>query len=139
MRIALKILCYAIIPLIVGAIISVLKKSKPKESKNDSVVYLNKFLPIIGVICSAFFLVPAFIALYSDESIWIPICFLIFVLLGVTLIIAYFNCRIYYNEEEFTVKYFIGIKRTFTYDQITGIRKEMHEDYLYMGKHRGQA
>ena len=136
MQIALKILCYAIITLIVGAIISVLKKSKPKESKNECVVYLSKFLPIVGAICSAFFLVPAFITLYSDESIWLLICFFFFVLFVTILIIAYFNCRIYYNEEEFTVKYFIGIKRTFTYDQITGLRKEMHETYLYMGKHR---
>ncbi len=136
MRIALKVLCYAIIPLIVSAVISVLKKSKLEKPKNEGVVYLNKALPVIGAVCSAFFLIPTFITLYSDESIWMPICFLLFVLLGVVLIVAYFNCRIYYNEEEFTVKYFIGITRTFTYDQITGLRKEMHEDYLYMGKHR---
>jgi hypothetical protein len=53
-----------------------------------------------------------------------------------SLIVAYINCRISYDEDGFTAKNFFGIKRYYTYDQITGIKENMHESYLYMGKRR---
>ena len=42
--------------------------------------------------------------------------------LGGDIILGYFNCRVAYREEDFTVRNFWGVKRTYIYDQITGIQ-----------------
>lgn len=57
-------------------------------------------------------------------------------LLGMSLVVAFVNCRISYDEERFVAKSFLGIKREFTYDQVTTIKEGLHEDYIYIGKHR---
>ena len=126
-------LTFALIPLIVSGILSFLRQKKqPKKGK----VYLPKFFIIFGSICSVIFLIPTFICAFSDEPLWITIGFLLFSMLPASLIVAFINCRISYDEDGFTAKNFFGIKRHFTYDQITGIKENMHETYLYMGKHR---
>ena len=61
---------------------------------------------------------------------------LFFSSLGATLIIAFANCRISYDEDGFVAKNFFGVKRKFTYDQVTAIKENMHEDYIYVGKRR---
>ena len=126
-------LTFALIPLIVSGVLAILRRPKKTEKGK---VYLSKALAIVGVICSTFFLIPTLICAFSDEPIWVSIGFLLFTLLGASLIVAYINCRISYDEDGFTAKNFFGIKRRFTYDQITGIKENMHESYLYMGKRR---
>lgn len=136
MHIFLKVLTYSLIPLIVSGVISALSRAKSVKSKKDGTVYLSKALLIIGVIGATASIIPAIITLYSNEKIIVPIGFLAFALLSSTLIVAYINCRIYYDENGFTARNFFGIKRKFTYDEITGIKEDMHEDYLYMGNRK---
>ena len=126
-------LTFALIPLIVSGVLSVLRR--PKRSEKGK-VFLPKFFAILGSICSGIFLIPTFISAFSDEPIWVTIILLVFSMLGASLIVAYINCRISYDEDGFTAKNFFGIKRRFTYDQITGIKRNVHESYLYMGKRK---
>lgn len=126
-------LTFALIPLIVSGVLAVLRQ--PKKAVQGK-VFMPKFFAIIGSVCSGIFLIPTFICAFSDESIWLTIVFLLFSMLGASLIVAFINCRISYDEDGFTAKNFFGIKRRFTYDQITGIKENMHESYLYMGKRR---
>ena len=100
------------------------------------VVYLNKFLAILGTICSAIFLIPAIITLIFDQPLWVPIIFLALASLGASLIIGFINCRISYDEDGFVSKNFLGIKRKFTYDQVTASKENLRESYLYMGERR---
>ena len=107
----------------------------PKKAEKGK-VYLPKSIAMIGAVSAVLFLIPTLITAFSDEPIWIPIAFLCFSLLGASLIVAFINCRIYYDEKSFVSKNFLGIKRRYTYDQITGIRENIHESYLYVGKRK---
>lgn len=108
---------------------------QPRQAKKGT-VYLNELLPILGAICSAVMLIPTIITLFLDEPIWVPILGFALSSLGGSLIVGFINCRIFYDEERFVAKNFWGIRRTFTYDQVTAIKNNLHESYIYMGKCR---
>ncbi len=129
----IRALTFALIPIIVGGVLSFLRRPKKAEQGK---VYLSKSLAIVGIICSAVLLIFAFISILSNDDPGLSVLFLVISLLSSSLIIAYINCRISYDKDGFTAKNFFGIKRRFTYDQITGIKENMHESYLYMGKRR---
>lgn len=129
----IRILTFAIIPIIVNGVFAFLRQ--PKAAENGK-VHLPKFFAILGAVTSFIFLVPAIITAFSDEDVWVPICLLVFSLLGATLIIAFVNCRISYDEDGFVAKTFYGIKRKASYDQVTAIKENMHETYIYIGKRR---
>lgn len=97
-------------------------------------VYLPGVFAWIGAICGGLFLIPTVMILFTDESVWLSFFFLCFSMLGGSLSLAHLNCRITYDKEGFTHKNFLGIKRTYTYDQITGLKEGTHEDILYMGR-----
>lgn len=133
MEYVIRGLTFALIPLIVGGILAALRQ--PKKAERGK-VFMPKFFVIFGSICLAILLIPTFICLFSEDSIWLSAFWVLFSMLPASLIVAYINCRISYDEDGFTAKNFFGIKRRFTYDQITGVKHNMHESYLYMGKHR---
>lgn len=133
MEYIIRALTFALIPIIVNGVFAFLRK--PKEAEKGK-VHLPKFFAILGTITSTLFLVPAIITAFSDEDIWVSVLFLVFSLLGVTLIIAFVNCRISYDEDGFVAKTFVGIKRRVSYDQVTAIKENMHETYIYVGKRR---
>ena len=126
-------LAFLLIPLVVNGIFALLRK--PKEAENGK-VRLSKGLAVIGVICTTFFLVITFILAFSSEPIFAAIFFLGFSLFSSSLIIAFINCRISYDKYGFTVKNFFGVKRDFTYEDVTAIKYNMHETYIYIGKRR---
>lgn len=126
-------LSFLIIPIIVSGVLTFLRQPKKAEKGK---VYLPKFIVILGLITSTIFLIPTLITAFSDGPIWGPIVCFVFSFLGLYLIIAFINCRVSYDEEGFTVKNFWGIKRKYTYDQVTAIKENMHEDYIYIGKRK---
>ena len=56
--------------------------------------------------------------------------------LSFVLILAYCNETVVYNEESFTVKNLFGIKRTFSYGDISGISKKGSDTVLRCGRSR---
>lgn len=132
MKFIIRALTFALIPIIVNGVFTFLRKPKTAE---EGKVHLPKFFAILGTITSTIFLIPTIITAFSDEDIWVPIVFLVFSLLGATLIIAFMNCRISYDDG-FIAKTFFGIKRKVSYDQVTAIKENMHETYIYVGKRR---
>ena len=131
MKYIVRGLCYLMIPVIVSGVLAFLKRPKKAEAEK---VYLPKFFLLLGLIASVLFLVPAVITVSLDESLWIvSMVFLMFSLLSASLMVAFINCRVSYDDEGFIAKNFFGIKRRFTYDQVTGIREGMHEDHIYVG------
>ncbi|MBP3333641.1 MAG: hypothetical protein J6M35_06295, partial [Clostridia bacterium] len=109
-------LSFLIIPIIVSGVLAFLRQPKKAEKEK---VYLPKFFVILGLITSTIFLIPTLITAFLDEPIWVPILFLAFSLLGASFIIAFVNCRVSYDEDGFVAKNFFGVKRKFTYDQVT--------------------
>lgn len=93
---------------------------KPREAKENQ-VFLNPILLWVGIVCAVLFLIPGLIVpLFTGN--WETWPFLGFAALGASLILGYCNCRIWYNEEGFTVRYLLGYRRHFTYDQIESIQ-----------------
>lgn len=93
---------------------------KPREAKENQ-VFLNPILLGVGIVCTVLFLIPGLIVpLFTGN--WETWPFLGFAALGASLILGYCNCRIWYNEEGFTVRYLLGYRRHFTYDQIESIQ-----------------
>ena len=133
MRHIIRGLTFLLIPILVNGILGFMRQPQKAEKGK---VYLHKFLAILGTIGSAVFLIPAIVTGFLDEPLWIPIIFLALASLGASLIIGFINCRIFYDEDGFVAKNFLGIKRKFTYDQVTAIKENLHESYLYMGKRR---
>ena len=99
-------------------------------------VYLPKLLLALGLVSSTVFLVPTLITAFSYEPLWVTVGFSLFSLLGASLIIAFINCRISYDENGFSAKNFFGIRKSFTYEQVTAIKENMRETYIYIGKRR---
>lgn len=126
-------LSFALITIIADGIFVFLRQ--PKEAVKGK-VQLPKFFAILGLITSTIFLIPTIITAFSDEDIWVPIVFLTFSLLGATWIVAFINCRISYDDDGFVAKTFLGMKRKVSYDQVTAIKENMHETYIYIGKRR---
>ena len=126
-------LSFLVIPIIVNGFLAFLRQpSKAEKGK----VYLPKFLLMIGLICSAFFIIPAIILAFLGKHLALAIVFFAFSLLSASLIIAFKNCRISYEENGFVAKNFLGIKRSFTYDQVTAVKINMHETYIFAGKRK---
>lgn len=128
-----RLISFLITPIIVSGIIAWLRR--PRQAEYGK-VYLPKFFVIFGTIASALCLIPVFITALTDESIWLPIFFSSFSLLSASLIIAFVNCRITYDDDGFVSKNFFGIKRKFTYDQVTGIKLNVHDKYIFIGNRK---
>lgn len=110
------------------AIVRLLDQEMRKPRKGSTgVVYLSPVLLWIGIVCTAIFLIPGlFVPLHTgDWSMgWF---FLVMAVLSSTLIVAYINCRIWYTEESFTVRYFWGFRRTFSYGEIESVQGKQRD------------
>jgi len=66
----------------------------------------------------------------------LPLIFFAFSSLGLLLFFIYLNCRITYDDNGFSVKNLFGVKKSYTYDEITSLREDMSEDVLFVGKRK---
>ena len=111
----------------------IFKKPRPDR---QNMVYLPDRSLIAGILCAVVFTVVGVLPpIFSgDNKIWfISVCLLGFALMGVALVIAYFNCRITFRNHDFTYKNFFGVKKTIQYRDLTGILEGNHDIKLYAG------
>ena len=128
----LILIAFTALLIIRGVIALIFDPPMPEKGQ----VKLFKLLPIIGVPCGALFLIPTCITLFTGESPWLSAGFLAFSWLGCSLIVGYLNCTITYSDDTFTVKNFLGFKRTYSYQDIDKIRHTPNHDWLYIGRRR---
>ena len=131
MKIIIQALSYILIAFVIGRILG--NGGKPEKAEKGH-VKIRKSVGIIGGIGFAFCLTLAIITTYAGVSRWVPVLFFVFALLSAILIIAFLNCRISYDEEGFVTKNFFGIKRKYTYSQVTSIRETPQQKYIDVGK-----
>lgn len=103
-----------------------------KDSQKNVVHLPNWFLPL-GTAVSLVFLVPA---IFADMAVWETIALIVLSSLGPVFIIGYVNSRIYYDNNGFYTINFFGIRRSYTYDQITLLIITMFMNYICIGKRR---
>lgn len=126
-------LTFLLISILVRGILGYMRQHQKAEKGK---VYLPKFFALLGIIGSSLFLILAIISVLLAEALWVPCVFLALASLGASLIIGFINCRISHDDEGFVAKNFLGIKRKYTYDQVTAIKENSHESYIYLGKRR---
>lgn len=111
------------------------KEARKERSATDNLVHLSPILLWVGIVCGSIFLIPGVLVPLTNGDWASGLVFLGFSALSFSMVIAYINCRIYYTETEFTVKYFLGYRRTFTYDQIESIRGDIRDVKLMVNGH----
>ena len=132
MKFIIRGLCSLFASIFVDSIFALGSLSKKAEAGK---VHLPKFSAIFGLIFFLCFSTVCVVMAVLKEPLWVCLAFLAISLLGILLIVAYINCRISYDENGFVSKNFFGIKRSFTYDQVTAIKEGVREDHcVYLGK-----
>ena len=133
MKYFISLASLAVIYLLVSGIVAAMRCSR---SDGSGRVILPKASLIIGIIGAGGFAVPTLLSLYFTQTFeaWHTPVFAAFALLGASLIVAYFNCRIIYGENEFTYKTFFGVERTVCYKDLTAIQGKAKDVRLYSGK-----
>ena len=120
MKCFVSIFSTLLIFLVVKGVLAFLRR--PREAKDQTVVW-SKGMLVIGLLgCGLGLLLALWGFLDNGPLGVIALCLGASFLLGGDIILGYFNCRVAYREEDFTVRNFWGVKRTYTYDQITGIQ-----------------
>ena len=120
MKCFVSIFSTLLIFLVVKGVLAFLRR--PREAKDQTVVWSwFKLMLVIGLLgCGLGLLLALWGFLDNGPPGVIALCLGASFLLGGDIILGYFNCRVAYREEDFTVRNFWGVKRTYTYDQIPG-------------------
>lgn len=120
MRYAASAISIPLIGLVVGGVMALLRR--PRKAKGQTVVW-SKGMLVIGLLgCGLWLLLALWGGVDNDAPGVVVLCLVVSFFLGGDIILGYFNCRVAYREEGFTVRNFWGVKRAYTYDQITGIQ-----------------
>ena len=120
MRYFLGILSTLLLFLVVWGVLALLRR--PRKAKGQTVVW-SKGMLVIGLLgCGLWLLLALWGGVDNDAPGVVVLCLVVSFFLGGDIILGYFNCRVAYREEGFTVRNFWGVKRAYTYDQITGIQ-----------------
>lgn len=142
MPIALKIVLYYVFPIVQDAMFVLLilrgvTLYKQRMNGDSRQVSLSPLLLLAGSISGGLFcvLVTVF-GLIGPPSIILWLVFEAFALLGFALLLGYCNETVVYDEECFTAKNWLGIKRTYSYADISGIRQRGADTILYCGRRR---
>lgn len=92
-----------------------------KKQSFDRVLILGKEVLFSGLLGFVLFPFPTVACIIEKESIWSAFGFALLCLLGLLLIIAWQNCRIFYNHkgDTFTVLRLSGKADTYSYSDVT--------------------
>lgn len=117
----IMIVCMILIYFAVGMIsfFSATDKNHEKNTVRMGVAFL-----IIGVICTVACTVPAIIMVLQKKLSFAAFLFGLS-LLGASLVVAFFNCRLTYDEESFTYRNFFNKKTTIKYSEIIDAEYDM--------------
>lgn len=94
---------------------------------------MSAFMAPLGMICFVFLMIFSLFA-YGDNSVGAAWGFLIFAILGLSLMIAAVNIRIFYDDNGFTYRNFFGIKQYYSYSDITGYNGSKVKCVIYLGR-----
>lgn len=113
-----------------------INRSKVKYNSFDDVLILDSYILKAGILGFVIFAFAATAACVVNESAWLVLLFSVFMFLGMLLIVAWCNCRIYYNSEIFIVKNLLGSIYRYTYHDVTTIRYTILGDVIVYADRR---
>ncbi|MBQ8783326.1 MAG: hypothetical protein IJZ57_06095 [Clostridia bacterium] len=100
---------------------------------------MSDYTLVVGIITILFTLAIFVVSLVLKAPVWVPVIWVVFSLLGFSLIIAWKNVRTIYNEDEIIYKNFWGKKRRFLYSDFvgyTGIVGKTDMKYITVDGHK---
>ncbi len=103
---------------------SPLGKSNGKPPEGYKSVALPDYMLVVGVIEILFTVAIFVVSLVLKAPVWVPVIWALFPLLGVSLIIAWKNVKVLYNDDEIIEITFRGKENRFTYDEIVSSEKK---------------
>ncbi len=103
---------------------SPLGKSSRKHPDGYKSVALPDYTLVVGVITILFTLAIFVVSLVLKAPVWVSVIWVVFSLLGFSLIIAWKNVKILYNDDEIIETTFWGKENRFTYDEIVSCEKK---------------
>lgn len=117
--------------------VGVIKLLRFNELDLDRMTVLSPFLGWIGVIAGGLFhVISLLLTIFTDG--WHIYIFIAISLLGTALTLAYINSRIFYDDDGFTARNFLGFKRRYKYSDMTAYRplykKNSSDGRIYVGR-----
>ena len=127
---------YIIVPIVVGIVIYVIKKSAGKKNKEMDIcsftISQGKVVTWIGIIGAMVFL--ALIVLMTifpndTAALWVYIVFSAFILLGVYIAVYSVSWEVNVTGNEIRLRALFKKTKTFTFDQIKTVKVRTHPNY----------
>ena len=132
-RILLSVM-FAIFGLAILALVRDARSRRKKKGGESRTVILSAVYPALGIPVAAIFLLMGYGYTFTAGAPELIFSCIPFYLFGLALIIGYFNCRIAYDRDAFTVGLFFGGRRRYAYTDVTEIRVSRFGRKLYMGR-----
>ena len=108
----------------------------PRKGKDGEVV-LSKAIALLGFSSLVISLALAYVWLFVEEGAGVyGAGALVVSLISMALVVSFINCRVTYDAEGFTAGSFFGVKRKYSYADVTAIAENTHETYIYAGGKR---
>ena len=106
-----------------------------RASERSFLVSLSPLLLWAGLLCGGILCVPVTLFRPDDMSVGVWWVLEGGVLIGLAMLLAYCNETVRYDEASFTASSFLGVRRSYSYSEITGIRRS-GDVFLYCGRRR---
>lgn len=111
--------------------------SKRMENSNERRVCLPDFFLSVGIFSFIFFVVCFIVGAIFSPNIFLLVTLALFALVSASLILAWRNCYITYDDNGFMQSTFWGKKKCFTYDMVTGWKDRNGAALdIYLGKEK---
>lgn len=102
----------------------------------DYVAKLPAVVALAGIAGTCGFSLMTVACFWNRQNIGVGCIGAISLIMSLGMLLAYLNCRIWYDVQHFIVGNIAGLKREYQYSDITGMRFEYQETYLFVGKRR---
>ena len=109
---------------------SPLGKANSKQPEGYKHVSLPDYTLVVGIITIVFTIVIFVLSLVLKAPVWVPVIWVLFSLLGISLIIAWKNVKILYNDEKIIETTFLGKENHYTYDEFVSCEENSQKQII---------
>lgn len=109
---------------------SPLGKANSKQPEGYKHVSLPDYTLVVGIITIVFTIVIFVLSLVLKAPVWVPVIWVLFSLLGISLIIAWKNVKILYNDEKIIETTFSGKEKHYTYDEFVSCEENSQKQII---------
>lgn len=116
---------------VILGITCIITRGKRKDWDKRKIVHLPFWLALVGIICGGILSIPTVVCALDND--WMFLFFGIVVLGCDCMMTAYLNCVIWYDDNGFLARNFLGVKRECSYADVEGIRSGRDRRIYFQG------